>query len=477
MASRRIAGWIPGILAVSVTFVGLSGHGRAREQGRDSAALVVEGVVRDVYRSTGANRNDSLVEVEVTRSELGKGRREPLRVLVPAPGDLLYIHASGTVPGDRAPIRAFLAPRAGGGWEAASADWFDSTSPPPLAENPAPRPSPLPSPTPSPRSSTGRLSSAKLGLTGEGATVAGRYVVKVSGLDRGGPAMKAGLEVGDVIIAVNEKELTGPDSLDAAAESGGTLNLIVQDINTGKGARVALEIPRPAGPSPSPVPSPPPSPAPAGSRRSLGVSAEPVQIGQRTAMRVVRVDPGSPAQRAGLEPGDVIVEANEIPVTGAEPLGAALRKGGDVLNLVVRDTRTGRDTPVKVNLAENGETDSTPAPSPAPVPAPRPSTRPNPSPEKAGLPEGSDRSLGAVTELVFLDSDSAVKISELTPGGPAQRAGLEPGDIIIEANGTPILHPNTLNEELRKGNANVRLIVVKGKTGKKSTVDVSLKGR
>ena len=55
-------------------------------------------------------------------------------------------------------------------------------------------------------------------------------------------------------------------------------------------------------------------------RRSLGVSAEPITIGQRTGMKVVGVQPDSPAQKAGIEPGDVIVAANGVPVTGAEAM-------------------------------------------------------------------------------------------------------------------------------------------------------------
>jgi S1-C subfamily serine protease len=68
-------------------------------------------------------------------------------------------------------------------------------------------------------------------------------------------------------------------------------------------------------------------------------------------------------------------------------------------------------------------------------------------------------------------------VSEVTQGSPAQRAGLEPGDVIVEANGTPILHPNTLNEEVRKGNPTLRLVVVDGRTGQRSTVEVNMTGR
>ena len=85
-------------------------------------------------------------------------------------------------------------------------------------------------------------------------------------------------------------------------------------------------------------------------RRSLGVSAEPITIGQRTGMKVVGVQPDSPAQKAGIEPGDVIVAANGVPVTGAEAIGAILHKSGTTVSLTVRDTRTGKDARVDVKL-------------------------------------------------------------------------------------------------------------------------------
>ncbi|MGE3821941.1 MAG: PDZ domain-containing protein [Isosphaeraceae bacterium] len=450
-------GW--GTLTLTLAFGGPPGVLHAQE--RDRAVLVVEGVVQEVFRGTRSNRDGLLVQIEVTRSELGPARRESSRLLIPAPGDSLYVHAIGNVPEGQGPIRAYLAPHPGGGWEAASTDWFEPTSNRTAPHVPTPRPT---GPEPD-----GRVSIASLGLTGQGRTADGRYAVKVTSVERGGPAMKAGLEVGDMIVGVNEKELTNAGQLDDLARRGGPLNLILIDINTNKLVRVGLELPRTSGGPAEPAPTPPPS----NPKASLGISAEPIRIGPRTALKVIRVEPGSPAQRSGIEPGDVIVEANGIPVTGAEPLGAALRKGGSSLNLVIRDVRTGRDTPVSVNLSQPETTDATPSPNPNPRPRPTPT----PSRDRETPTTEDQRGLGAVTELVFLDNDAAVKISEVTPGGPAQRAGLKPGDIIIEANGTPILHPNTLNEELRKGNPSVRLIVVDGRSGRKSTVEVNLGGR
>lgn len=182
-------------------------------------------------------------------------------------------------------------------------------------------------------------------------------------------------------------------------------------------------------------------------------------VGKRTGMKVIRVEPGSPAQTAGIEIGDVIVAANGVAVTGVEVLSAVLKKSGPSLTLTVRDTRTGNDVPVQVKVG------GPEAGAPAPIPTDTP------------VQTGAGRKLGAVTELVFYDVNPAVKVTEVEPNSPAARAGLEPGDIIIEANGTPVLHPKTLEEVVRKSAAVLKLQVIDPSTNKKTLVDVNLDGR
>jgi S1-C subfamily serine protease len=195
-------------------------------------------------------------------------------------------------------------------------------------------------------------------------------------------------------------------------------------------------------------------PAPA-QRRSLGISAEPVRLGQRTALKVTRVEEGSPAQKAGIEPDDILVAANGAPLTGPEQLGNALRKSGPALSLTVRDSRTGKDVPVEVAIG-----------------GPAAQTPPSADVPTIGTSAGS---LGAVTELAFYDVEAAVKVTEVEPGSPAARAGLQPGHLILEADGKPILHPNELNDAVRSSTGAVRLQVIDPRTGAKGTLQVSLR--
>ena len=85
--------------------------------------------------------------------------------------------------------------------------------------------------------------------------------------------------------------------------------------------------------------------------RILGVKTEKVRVGLRTmAVRVTEVREGSPAAKAGIEKGDVILDADGTPASDATQLEAAVQKSGTVLTLKVLDPRTRREVPVQVHF-------------------------------------------------------------------------------------------------------------------------------
>jgi S1-C subfamily serine protease len=300
-----------------------------------------------------------------------------------------------------------------------------------------------------------------LGLTTESVKVEGRIALRVTSVERGGPAQKAGLEVGDVIVGAKGGPLTGADQLDALAKGGGSFPLIVMDVNTGRAAQVEVKMNDPApadAPKPTTEANRVPTPAPANSR-SLGLSADPVSVGQRTALKVTQVVPAGAAAKAGVEVGDVLVAANGAAITSPEQLAAALRKSGPTLTLTVRDMRTGRETPVTVKLG--GTEPAAPAPAPAPPAA----------------PSGGGGKLGAVTELSFYDTEIAVKVTEVEVGSPAERAGLRPGTFILDADGKLLLHPNDLINAARASSGTLKLTIVDPRTNRKTQVDVDLSSR
>jgi S1-C subfamily serine protease len=305
-------------------------------------------------------------------------------------------------------------------------------------------------------------------MTTEPLKIQDRIVLRVTSVERGSPAQQAGLEIGDLIVAAKGAGLSGADQLEQLAQSGEAIPITVVDIHTGRTADVEL---RPGGQTTaSTVPAPPKSTEPKPSEdmkpktpppappRSLGIAAETVTVGQRTALKVTRVTPDSPAAKAGIEQGDILVAANGAAITGAEVLATALRKSGPSLTLTVRDVRTGRETDVQVAFGD----------------ATRPATEVAKQTEPPVVPS-EKRKLGVVTELSFYDTEAAVKVTEVQPDSPGARAGLQPGTLILAANGKLMLHPNDLMEVARSSDT-LKLMVVDPRTGMKSTVEVKLGG-
>ncbi|ROR34562.1 serine protease Do/serine protease DegQ [Inmirania thermothiophila] len=130
---------------------------------------------------------------------------------------------------------------------------------------------------------------------------------------------------------------------------------------------------------------------------------------------IAQVVPGSPAEKAGLQPGDVVVEINGRRVRNSADLRNAiglLRVGERVRLEIVRD---GRRRTVEAEIAE---------------------------PEIARVDGGRihPRLEGTVLSEIEPGSEAArqglegVVIAEVEPGSPAARAGLRPGDVIVSAN-------------------------------------------
>jgi S1-C subfamily serine protease len=448
----------PPIVPVALTALMLGSFATADEPRRVAkadAAIAVEGVVRQIFRSERQSQTDYLVLIDVQRAEIRRAT-EP-RPQYPAPGDVIYVHTSqpnapgiadrsAAMPTERSAIRAYLAPRAGSGWNATYPDWFEVTA----AAAPGGNSGAAPSAT------TENATPSGAGITTEMVRARDQIGFRVKSVTRGSAGQRAGLEVGDVIVGAKGELFKNGEQLASILRAGAATKLMVVDVNSGRVAQVELPADVAAAPGDSaPVPTPAP---PATPTRSLGITADPVTMGQRTALKVIRVQPDSPAAKAGIEVNDVLVAADGVALTGPEQLGAVLRKAGPTLTLTVRNFRNGQDVPVKVEIG-GAKVD-------APV-----------SPELKPAPGGGAGRLGVVSELSFFDVEACVKITEVQAGSPAERAGLKPGMLVLEANGQPTLHPDTLNEAVRKASDRLKLTVVEPASGRKGTVEIDLRGR
>jgi len=162
------------------------------------------------------------------------------------------------------------------------------------------------------------------------------------------PAASAGLQRGDVILRVNDKPVEDSGhlrNLVAGIRPGTTISLTI--LREGKERRVPVAVAdQPSERAPAREEA-----APTEATRALGlILADPTSgllrrldlpRGAKGAL-VREVQPGSPAQEAGLRPGDLIQEVNRRPIRSAREFMEAVRqqKGKDLLLLVNRGGST-----------------------------------------------------------------------------------------------------------------------------------------
>jgi serine protease Do len=226
--------------------------------------------------------------------------------------------------------------------------------------------------------SGGKITRGYLGATIQAVTpeiadsvgIPGKKGALVAELVPGGPAEKAGVMPGDVVLSVNGhpvKDSTDLTRQVAASHTGDTLSLVVmragseKTINVKSGVRPSeADLARSQGQDPNatgPAPEVPPAARPnalglalgpldEASRRRYGLSAD-----VRGAV-VENVAIGSDAAKKGLKRGDVVVRAGDHTITSPQDAVAAIdaaRKAGrpSVLVFIYRDGRQ-LGVPIKI---------------------------------------------------------------------------------------------------------------------------------
>ncbi len=167
---------------------------------------------------------------------------------------------------------------------------------------------------------------------------------------------------------------------------------------------------------------------------------------------VSSVAPDSAAAKAGLKAGDVITAVGGEPVLVAGDVSqrVGLAKPGERMNLTVWRDKTRSEIPVTLGRAE---------------------------PEgKQAAAEARGGSLGLAVrplerdELRSAGLDHGLLIEQVT--GPAQLAGVQPGDVLLALNGKPVRGIEQVREVLRAHPKSVALLVVRD--GQQIFVPVSL---
>lgn len=164
---------------------------------------------------------------------------------------------------------------------------------------------------------------------------------------------------------------------------------------------------------------------------------------QRTGAVVVKVIPGSPADKAGLQVGDVVTEVNQRPIRSADDLRnyiGLLRIGTHVRLTVVRK---GKEHVIDARIAQSAAQEKSTA-----------ALHKRLEGAVIGSLDEGHPAYGLINGIVVL---------EVKRGSPAARAGLRPGDIITAINNDAVQNLEEAYKLAGKNNG-IRLNILRGRT-------------
>ncbi|MBX7220066.1 MAG: DegQ family serine endoprotease [Blastocatellia bacterium] len=153
------------------------------------------------------------------------------------------------------------------------------------------------------------------------------------------------------------------------------------------------------------------------------------------------VQADSPAERAGIQRGDVIVGINGIRIADSNLLRnqiAALQPGTAVTLTIIRNGEEKNVNAVLGELSADANSKASPL-------------------EPAGGENGSGK-LGVQVQPVTPETaerlglkpnEQGLMVAEVTPNGPAEEAGIQPGDVIQEVNRKPVRNAADLKAALQ----------------------------
>jgi serine protease Do len=154
---------------------------------------------------------------------------------------------------------------------------------------------------------------------------------------------------------------------------------------------------------------------------------------------VAQVAPGSPAERAGIQRGDVILDVDGKAVGKMRDLSRAIAATPVGKKIPMRLLRDGKEMAVEIEVDKLAETGAR-----ASVPETRSAA------ESIGIRvQDIDDALREQLELGDVEGAAVVAVD---PVGPAAQAGIEPGDVIVEVDRKPVTSAAELGTHRRGEN-------------------------
>ena len=186
------------------------------------------------------------------------------------------------------------------------------------------------------------------------------------------------------------------------------------------------------------------------SHARLGVAIQDVNQGFADSFKldkpegalVANVDKGSPADRAGLQAGDVIRKINGQPIIASNDLSALIGQSAPGQKVAIEIWRQGKREELSAQLGDASD--------------------------KAGKVAKADESAGkgklglalrALEPSERRDSGLATGLVVEGVSGAAELAGVQPGDVVLAVNGTAVTNVEQVREIVSSSNKSVALLI------------------
>ena len=163
---------------------------------------------------------------------------------------------------------------------------------------------------------------------------------------------------------------------------------------------------------------------------------------------VAELTPGAPAGKAGIRPGDVITAINNQKVNNSSDVVDYVSSQNIGSNVTLRYDRDGKAGTLAVTLGELPDEDAR-------------------QPEQSGKIGMALQTLSPdVADSLGIDrSTKGAVITDVLTGSTAERAGLKPGDVIVEIDRRPVSSADEAIQALRTPQKNGHLLRVRGASG------------
>jgi serine protease Do len=181
--------------------------------------------------------------------------------------------------------------------------------------------------------------------------------------------------------------------------------------------------------------------------------AEYYHVADRKGALVTKVYEGDPADKAGIKVNDIVVQADGKPISSSRELSRIVAEAPVGERIPLTLIRDGKETTVQVELAKRVDSDT-------------PITVGANSSKELGI-QVTKLTPDAAKKLGLPEDEKGVLVTEVQPGGKADEAGLQQGDIIKEVDRKPVATSDDVRklvDKVKDGDA-VQMLIRRANAG------------